>query len=951
MIKYASLLLAGCCLPSVIAGAQASQGAQAVEAVECHWAPSPPVIDGKLDEAVWGRAQVMENFQMGWLADGQRTPPTATKARFLWDNEYLYFAAEMEDTDVSAKITEHDGKLWSEDVFELFFKPATDQPGYYEFQVNPQNTQLDMFLPARGAGGYEKYVREREFHWTTAVRVHGTLNKPGDTDQGWTVEGRIPWSDFQPTGGKPAAGDIWLHALCRYDYSVSFAEPALSSNAPLTKPSFHRYEDYQPVKFIGLTERTAATKRVPWTTSHLVGSPEAPAKYATERAFPKLPVKHPIAVEPETGTGRLFLIENYDWQERRSLLRRFEARADVATAETLLEMPGHFYSLVLHPRYAENGWLYLGCNLAGPGGSNYSKVVRYTIDRQPPHRIVPNSAVTIIEWPSNGHNGASAAFGRDAMLYVTSGDGTSISDLDDVGQDTASLRAKVLRIDVDGAPAGQTYRVPQDNPFVGVAGIRPETWAYGLRNPWRITADRESGQIWVGQNGQDIRESAYLLARGANYGWSAYEGSRPFLTDRLKGPAPFTPPTIEHTHSVFRSLTGGVVYRGARFPELVGSYIYGDYGTGRIWAARHDGARLVSNRELVDTPFAIAGFGLTPAGDLLIADHTGDGLYRLEPAPVVKDPVLFPTRLSETGLFASVPELRPAPGVQPFMINAPAWHDGAVATRLLALPGEAVAEENGPWKTWNLPDGTALAQTLSLSPAEGQPARRIETRVLLKQANDWAAYSYLWNDAQTEATLVPEAGQRLSLGGRDWLVPSRSDCLSCHSREANFALGLTNAQLNRSITVDGRTQNQIAAFIKQGLVGGRPPAPRAPRLVDPYDTNAPLGDRAKAYFAANCSHCHVPNGGGNTIMDLTPWVKSDRQHLIDAKPQHGDFGLKDARLIAPAQAGRSVLPLRVATRGNGQMPPLGTLAGDPAGVRLIYEWVQGLPAPAAAATH
>jgi mono/diheme cytochrome c family protein len=114
-------------------------------------------------------------------------------------------------------------------------------------------------------------------------------------------------------------------------------------------------------------------------------------------------------------------------------------------------------------------------------------------------------------------------------------------------------------------------------------------------------------------------------------------------------------------------------------------------------------------------------------------------------------------------------------------------------------------------------------------------------------------------------------------------------------------------------------------------------------LVNPYDTNAPLAERAQAYLATNCAHCHVPDGGGNSAMDLTPWVREDRQHLIDAPPQHGDFGVREARLVAPGNAGRSVLPMRVARRGDGQMPPLGTIAGDPAGVQLLYQWIQSLP--------
>jgi glucose/arabinose dehydrogenase len=138
------------------------------------------------------------------------------------------------------------------------------------------------------------------------------------------------------------------------------------------------------------------------------------------------------------------------------------------------------------------------------------------------------------------------------MLYVTSGDGSPNSDALNAGQNTGSLLAKVLRIDVDGAADGEAYRVPSDNPFAGREGMRPETWAYGLRNPWRITNDPVSGQIWVGQNGQDLREYAHLLERGANYGWSEYEGSRLFQPGKLSGPAAFTPPTLEHEHAAFR---------------------------------------------------------------------------------------------------------------------------------------------------------------------------------------------------------------------------------------------------------------------------------------------------------------------------------------------------------------------------------------------------------------
>jgi glucose/arabinose dehydrogenase/mono/diheme cytochrome c family protein len=704
-----------------------------------------------------------------------------------------------------------------------------------------------------------------------------------------------------------------------------------------------------------------AEARLHWHNSRLSGSPEPRPAMVAVRAYPKLMIKHPVAIELEPGTGQFLVLQNYGWTEDRSALKRFADDADVSETESLLELPELTYSICLHPHYAENGYFYLGRRGPGPGEKHHSRIVRYTMSRQPPYHVVEGSEYTIIEWESKGHDGVATAFGNDGMLYVTSGDGTTQSDLDNVGQDLSSLRSKVLRLDVDGAPAGQPYRVPRDNPFVDTPSVRPETWAYGLRNPWRITCDCVSGQIWVGQNGQDLREFAHLLERGANYGWSEYEGSRLFIPGRLRGPSPFTPPTIEHDHAAFRSLTGGFVYRGQRFPELVGAYLYGDYGTGRVWAARHDGRRLLWNRELADTDLAIAGFGTNPAGDILLADHLGDAIYRLElaPAPPAGQPP-FPTLLSDTALFASTAPLRPADGVQPYEINAPAWHDGARAERLLALSDGAAAEflpasdATNAWKSWNFPNETALAQTLTLPAKDDRPARRVETRILLKQGGDWAAYSYLWNKAQTDATLVPKDGRRLQVAGRDWLVPSRSDCVFCHARGANYALGLTNAQLNRDALIGGVMQNQITAFVRLGLVQTKHPDGRLtsdlpkppgelPRLVDPYDANVPQAGRITAYFATNCAHCHILEGGGNSLMNLTPWVSAADQHLVDALPQHGDLGLPNARLIAPGHPSRSVLPIRVISRGVGQMPPVGTVQCDTSGVELIMTWLQSLP--------
>ncbi len=688
----------------------------------------------------------------------------------------------------------------------------------------------------------------------------------------------------------------------------------------------------------------ATTSRIPWTNTHLVGTPETPPPFIAVPAYPNLKPKNPIAVMREPGANRVLYLENYGYDTLRGVLRRFEAKPDVSEAEVLLELKDHVYSLTFHPNFAKNRFIYFGVNGPSQGKGKHTKILRYTFSENL-KRILPDSLITVIEWPGNGHNGGDCAFGKDGMLYVTSGDGTSAMDRDNVGQDLSSMRGKVLRIDVDSAPEGKTYIVPADNPFVALTNARPEIWAYGLRNPWRITSDLQSGQIWVGENGQDLREYAHLLGRGENYGWSAYEGSRPMFKERLKGPSPFTLPTIEHDHGEYRSLTGGVVYRGRAFPDLNGAYIYGDYSTGRIHAMLHDGTKVIWHKELSDTPLMIVGFGFDPDGEVLIADYNG-GIYRL--ATYVQPPNAqpFARKLSETGLFADVATEKPAPGVVGYEINHPGWHDGAKGKHWLAAPSEAKLHpsEGGQWGTDN---GLVLVQTLALDTSAGP--RRTETRLLLKRDNDWTAYTYLWNDAQTDAELAPAKGMRTTLnlpgGPRSWLVPSRSDCLVCHSRAASFALSLNTRQLNRPASSEP-SANQIAHLEKQELLRSASwisnKLDTAPRFPSLSDTNATLEARVRSYLAVNCAHCHVHEGGGNSAMDLAAGTSLKNTRLIDQIPQHGTLNLKNARIVAPGSPSRSVLVTRTALRIPGQMPPLGTIRPDTEATKLFMQWIASL---------
>ncbi|HWG47667.1 MAG TPA: PQQ-dependent sugar dehydrogenase, partial [Gemmataceae bacterium] len=983
---------------------------------ECRWADTPITIDGKADEAAWKRAQVIDNFYLPWLGTKARPARTTTKARLLWDREYLYFFADMEDADLYADVKEHDGQTWDNDVFELFFKPASDKPGYYEFQINPAGTIMDMFLPRRGAGGYQRFKKDGDFHIDAKVVLHGTLNHWQDKDKGWSVEGRMPWRDYLRSGGRPALDERWKFALCRYDYSVDFEGPELSTCAPLKSsphPDFHHYEDYAILRFVGSPAKGAAKphgieRRIPLTTSRVVGSPEPPSPYRVKRVYPHLKLNFPIAVAHQPNSDQLLVITESGPYAPTSLLRMKDDAKSEQT-EKLLAWDGVAYDIKFHPNFKNNGYVYIGMNgpSSAPSAAKKTRILRYTLDRQAPYQLDPKSEKLIIEWPSDGHNGGALAFGRDGMLYVTSGDGTSDSDRNIVGQDLSKLTAKVLRLDVDHSDSGKPYSVPKDNPFVGRKDTRPETWAYGLRNPWRMTVDAKTGHIWVGNNGQDLWEQAYLIEKGANYGWSVLEGSHPFYPNRKAGPTPFSKPAVEHPHSEARSLTGGIVYYGAKYPELQGVYLYGDYSTGKIWGVRHDGARITWHKEVADTHLQITGFGVDSHGEILIADHRGQGkggFYTLEATPKDQPPSTFPRRLSESGLFRSVKDHMVQPALIPYSVNAPLWSDGAYKERWIALPGTDSHIDFTTNRGWGFPDKTVLVKSFALEMEEGNPASRrwIETRFFTKQQGEWFGYTYQWNDEQTDAALVDAKGfdREFSIRGKPgnvhkqmWHYPSRTECMVCHSRAVNFVLGLTELQMNKEHNYGGVRDNQLRvlehlgvlrvnwmeetknALREEGKAKGltdkqinddlskrtttrlqrdsaistlltfQPEKYR--RLVDPYDAKQEVSLRARSYLHANCAQCHVEAGGGNAQMELEFTKKLSETRLVDVRPLHDTFGLTDARLVAPGHPERSVLLRRISHRDAGHMPPLATSQVDHQAVQVIHDWIKQLR-PAAA---
>ena len=709
-------------------------------------------------------------------------------------------------------------------------------------------------------------------------------------------------------------------------------------------------------------------KRVPWTSSRVVGSPDPPSPYMAVRAFPHLEFEVPTVITRAPGTKRLFVATN------NGRIVSFEDKRDAREVEVMLELPAatdprngatlyrQIHGLEFHPDFERNRLVFLYIRDRFPPPV-FSKVTRFETYPDDPYKIDPSTETIVLSFPSVGHSGGSMKFGPDGYLYIGTGDGYGQGDIFQTGQDTSDLLASILRIDVDTNHPVRPYSIPPDNPFIDTPRARPEIWAFGFRQPWKLSFDRNNGDLWVGEVGQNSWESIFLVKRGGNYGWSVKEGFQWFRPKRPRGPAPLSPPVVAHSHGEARSMTGGFVYYGSRLEDLYGAYIYADWETGKIWALRYDrGAEKVTWREeLDDTSLDIAAFGETHAGELYMLTHRTGRIYELSrrpPLPEDRKPPPFPGMLSETGLFESTRDHRPAPGVIPYSVNAPLWSDGSYKDRFIALPGERRIrfDQRGRWL---FPEGAVLVKTFSIDTEEGNSAsrRRLETRLLTLQSaptgrEQWAGYTYIWNDEQTDAKLlgkdllketytIRDASAPGGTRDKTWYYPSRTDCMICHNEKARFVLGVNIEQLNREHRYSGGTDNQLRTLRHIGLF--ETPLPdrpsRLPRLIDPANESYTVDKRVRSYLHANCAHCHQRGGGGNSDIQLLHDIPLGETFMVNHSPQHGDMGRARSMILAPGDAEHSVLLTRMMTREEGGMPHIGTLEVDRHAVQLIREWI------------
>ncbi len=374
-------------------------------------------------------------------------------------------------------------------------------------------------------------------------------------------------------------------------------------------------------------------------------APSAPAVVVTLQPVITTGLTAPVAVvDPGDGTGRLFIAE------QGGKIRIFQNGALLATpfldVSTLITTAGGeqgLLGLAFHPNYATNRQFFI--NYTDTNGDTV--IARYQAQAANANLADTTTATRIlfVDQPAANHNGGDLHFGPDGYLYIALGDGGGSNDTYQNGQNLNSLLAKILRIDVDRTDPGLAYAVPTTNPYYGQANKRGETWLWGLRNPWRFSFDRQTGDLFIGDVGQGAREEADFAAAGVsglNYGWPIMEGSicrPPATTCDQTG---LTLPINDYDHSLGVAITGGYRYRGTAIPTLSGVYVFSDYGSGRIWGLTQSGVTW-TRTELLDTPYNISSFGQDAAGELYIA-HLGRAVYKLADAsPATATPTRTPT--------------------------------------------------------------------------------------------------------------------------------------------------------------------------------------------------------------------------------------------------------------------------------------------------------------------
>jgi uncharacterized repeat protein (TIGR03806 family) len=488
------------------------------------------------------------------------------------------------------------------------------------------------------------------------------------------------------------------------------------------------------------------------------------------------------------------------------------------------------------------------------------------------------------------------------------------------------------------------YTSPPSNPFAKGGG-KPEIFALGLRNPWRWSFDRDTGDLWLGDVGQGQREEIDRIERGGNYGWKYQEGNNCYGGD-CRGP--YLEPVTDYPRSTGNCVVGGYVYRGSAIPSLVGTYLYADYSGSVIFALRYDektGAPITPPKAFVRTPSWISSFGEGADGEIYVTQYTAGTVLKLVPGPTdagATQEVSLPQKLSSTGCVNADDPTKLAAGVIPFDVNVPYWADGVEFSRAFAVPDGAKIKVLADGR-FEFPTGSVLMQTASRN------GRRLYTRFLARHDDgDFSGYAYAWNDEQTDATIIHGAGV-VRDGSFSAYVTHPAECLSCHTTN-DRVLGFVSRQLNRDYTYpNGARLNQLTQFELIGLFDSSLPAVAKAEAYPAIKGTASVDSRARTYLAVNCATCHLATAGTDAgVPGLRPVTSLTDVSLCNASPERGRLSVPAATILTPGSPEFSVLSLRMHADDWSHMPHLESRLVDETGSALIDDWIKagaGCPVP------
>ena len=661
------------------------------------------------------------------------------------------------------------------------------------------------------------------------------------------------------------------------------------------------------------------------------------------------------ATIPGASEPSIFVIE----KRGRALFSPLRLEVAPSEIKTVLELPvttegdGGLLGIALHPDYANNHRVYVTYTTQDDKENKTLFLSEFTTSED--HLEWSNEKI-ILAHPreSELHYGGSLRFAPDGTLFMGFGDDSS-NVLDDPrrqeAQNPRSMVGTIIRIDVDNPQAGLNYSIPTDNPAIYGLGIT-ETYAFGLRNPWRMSFDSEwPHQLYVGDVGGHKFEEINAIDPGENYGWPECEG----LCESSK--TGFNDPLHEYERTNDgRAVIGGIVYRGKNMPSFRGKYIYGDLITKALYALNietpsSNGSFPVET--IANTELAMTGFFTDQEQEMYVFGAITHGLYRLVENSDIKQSQP-PELLSNTGCFESIVDGNPVPNqwIKNYDINQQFWSDNAKKERLISLPRGSVVDTSDPYN-WELPIGGVVIKHFRMQDTI------FETRFLVRHENgEYAGYTYYWNDELDEAHLVNNEGTSRQLGEQTWQYPSRAQCVQCHTNQAGGTLALESSQLNVELTPqhavddahtiaddESETINQIDHLIAEGYLSSDTESrlPAYPTVDELGDSSLPIDERVLSYLHVNCSSCHRGERSvGRANWDARYITAHNDKNLCNVPPLVGVHSVVE-ELVWPGNHQLSALFHRATTRGSDfDMPPIGSALVDPIARTLLAEWTDGL---------